>query len=121
MIRNLRPILLIMFLYCSMILLHLIFSFLYSRSLLFPYAYLSTESNDCILLSSFQIKAVLLISVTTLCFSLPNLCCVFNISFFYGFFIIFLKIIYIEIIFSKWFDICFQVELLLDSVFNLQM
>ena len=39
------------------------------------------EPIDCILLSSFELKAVLLISsVKILCLSLLNLCCVFNID-----------------------------------------
>ena len=56
-------------------------SFLLTRSLFFPYAYVSIESIDCNLLSSFKLKAVLLISsVKTLCFALLNLCRVFNIT-----------------------------------------
>ena len=43
-------------------------------------AYLSIKSVDCILLSSLELKAILLISlVKTLCLSLFNLYCVFNI------------------------------------------
>ena len=43
-------------------------------------AYASIESIDCILLSSFELKAILLISpVKTLCLSFLN-CCVFNIN-----------------------------------------
>ena len=42
------------FLYCLIILLHLISSFLLTRSLLVPYAYVSIESNDCILLSFYH-------------------------------------------------------------------
>ena len=67
-------------LYCFIILLYLISSFLLPRSLLIPYTYVSIESINCILLSSFELKAILLIySVKTLCLSLLNLCCVFNI------------------------------------------
>ena len=41
----------------------------------------SVESIDCILLSSLELKAILLISsVKTLCLSLLNLCCIFNID-----------------------------------------
>ena len=64
-----------------MILLHLISSFLHTKPLFIPYAYVSIESNECILLSSFELKGILLIStVKTLCLSLLDLCCVFNIS-----------------------------------------
>ena len=94
MIRNLSPIWITFFyvffcniinvnnfLYLFIILLHLTSSFLLTRSLLVPYAYVSIESNDCILLSSFELNAILLISsVKTLCLSLLNLCCVFNID-----------------------------------------
>ena len=69
------------FLYSFIILLRLISPFLLTRSLLVPYAYVSIESIDCILLSSFELKAILLISsVKTLCLSLLNLCCVFDID-----------------------------------------
>ena len=61
----------------------LIFSFLHIRSLVFPHAYVSIELIDCILLSSFELKAILLISsVKTLCLSALNLCFVFNIRLF---------------------------------------
>ena len=61
--------------------LHLISSFLHTKSLFIPYSYISIESIDCILLLSFEHKAISLISsVKTLCLSLLNLCCVFNIS-----------------------------------------
>ena len=69
------------FLYSFIILLRLISPFLLTRSLLVPYVYVSIESIDCILLSSFELKAILLISsVKTLCLSLLNLCCVFDID-----------------------------------------
>ena len=71
------------FLYCFITLLRLFFSFLHTRSLLVLYAYVSTKSIDFILLSSFELKELLLISsVKTLCLSLLNLFCAFNISFF---------------------------------------
>ena len=67
--------------YCFSIMLHLISSFSITRFLLVPYPYVSTESIDCIGLTSFEIKSILLISsVKTLCLSLLNLCCVFNIN-----------------------------------------
>ena len=69
------------FLYRCIMLLHLISSFSLTRSLVAPYAYVSIESVDWILLSSFQLIAILLISsVKTLCLSLLNLCCICNIS-----------------------------------------
>ena len=62
----------------------LVFSFLHRRSVLITCAYVSIESIDYILLSSFELKAILLISlIKTLCLSLSNLCCVFNITFLY--------------------------------------
>ena len=91
------------FLDCFIILLHLVFSLLHIKPFLVPYAYVSTKSIDCILLSTFELKAVLLLisSVKILCLSLLNLCCVFNINllFFYEFFIIFFKAIYVNFIF----------------------
>ena len=86
------------------IFLHLISSFSLTRSLLIPYAYVSIRPIDCILLSSFELKAILLVSsVKILCLSLLNLCCVFNINllFFYEFFMIFFKTIYVDFIFSR--------------------
>ena len=60
---------------------HLISYFLYIRSLLVPCVYVSIGSIDCILLSSFEFKAILSVSsVKTLCLSRLDLCCVFNIS-----------------------------------------
>ena len=78
------------FLYCFIILLNLISSVSPTKFFLVPYAYVSVESIDCILLSSFELKAILLNSlVKTLCLSLLNLFCVFNIYiFFYKFFMI---------------------------------
>ena len=77
------------FLYCFIILLRLIFSFLHIRSLFAPYVYVSIKSVDCIVLSAFELKAMLLIfSVKTLCLSFSNIFCVFNIS------LLFLRIIF---------------------------
>ena len=68
-------------LYCFIIFLHLISSFLHTKYLLVPYAHASIKSIICILLSSFEIKTILLISsVKTLCLLFLNLCCVFNIT-----------------------------------------
>ena len=59
------------------------FSFSCTRSLLLPYADVSTESIDSILLSSLPLNAILLTSsVNTLCFSLLSLCYDFNTNFF---------------------------------------
>ena len=69
------------FLYRFIILLHLISSFSLTRSSLVPYVYVSIESIDCTILSSFELKANSLISsVKALCLSLLNLCCVLNID-----------------------------------------
>ena len=109
---------------CFIILLHLIYSFLHTGSLLVPYAYVSTESIPCRLLSSLTLHAILLTSsVNTLCFSVLNLCCVFSISslLFYEFFIIFLMSFDIKIIFVINSLFCFQFDLLLNSVYNLQV
>ena len=57
------------FLYCLIILLHLVTSFSCTRSLLVPYAYVSIESVDLILLSSFKLNAILLISSVKTCLS----------------------------------------------------
>ena len=64
-----------------MISLHLIYSLLPAKFLFISYAYVSIESIDYILLSSFELEAILLIySVKILYFSLLSICCVFNIS-----------------------------------------
>ena len=49
-------------LYCFTILSYLTFSFLLIRFLFVPYVYVSIESIDCIVLLSFELKAILLIS-----------------------------------------------------------
>ena len=63
------------------------FSSLHIRSLLVLCAYVSIELIDYIILSSFGLKPVLLISSgKTLCLSLLNICCVFNICLVFEFF-----------------------------------
>ena len=63
------------------ILLHLISSVLIKWYFLVSYAYVSIESIDFILWSSFELQAILLISfVKTFCFALLNICCLFNIN-----------------------------------------
>ena len=70
-----------MFLYCFLILIHLISFFARTKFLFVPYEYVSIESIDCIISSLFELKVILLISsLKTLHFSLLNLCRVFNIN-----------------------------------------
>ena len=67
--------------YCF-ILNYLIFSFSHNRSLFVPYAYVSVESIDCIvILSSLAFSAILLnFLVNAICFLLLNFCRDFNIN-----------------------------------------
>ena len=100
------------FLYLFIILLHLTNSFSLTRSLFVPYVYVSIESIDCILLSSFEPKEILLISsVKTLCLLLLNLCCVFDIDllFLLNSFLIFFITIYVNFIFFQ--VVCFIFKL----------
>ena len=124
MIRNLWPIW-IMFFYvlfiniikvnhflCSfIILLHLIYFLSYTKTVLVPHAYVSIESIDCILLTSFELKTILSISsVNTLYLSLLNLCCIFNIDLLFLMNCLwFFKTIYVNFIF--FYMIYFIVEL----------
>ena len=69
------------FLHRFIILLHLISSLSLTKSLLVSYANVSIESIDCIPLSSYELRAILLVSsVKTWCLSLLNLYCIFNID-----------------------------------------
>ena len=108
--------------YCFIILMRLVFSFLHRRSVLITCAYVSIESIDYILLSSFELKAILLISsVKTLCLSLLNLCCVFNISlFFTNTFLSSLRLLHQFSLFlnSLFFSLF---ELLLNSFYNFEI
>ena len=71
-------------------LLCLIFSFINIRSFLVPYAYVSIESIDHILLSLFELKAILLISsVKTLSFTFKYLLFLILVYFLRFFFIFF--------------------------------
>ena len=96
------------FLYRFIILLHHISLLSLTKFLLVPYAYVSIESIDCILLSLFELKAILLISsVRTLCLSLLKLCCIFNIDllFFINYLILPISILFFSryfILFSSW-------------------
>ena len=107
------------FLYPFIILLHLISFFSLTRPLLVPYAYVSFKSIDCILLSSFELKAILSISsVQTLCLSLLNLYSVFNIDFLFlmnsllFFLRLSMSIFFLDILLYS------QVQLLLNSFYN---
>ena len=106
MIRKLWPIWIMLFyvFLCNVIkaiLLHLISSFLLTRSSLVPYTNFFIESIDCILISSFELKAILVISsVKTLWFSLINLCFVFDICFFMNSFLYFLRLSSISFFFE---------------------
>ena len=78
-------------------------SFSRTRPLLISYAYVSIKSVHRTLLSSFELKAVLLISsVKRLCLSLLNLRCVFNIGLLFLMNCFdFFKTIYVNFIFSR--------------------
>ena len=94
------------FLYCFISLLHLISSFSLTRSLLVPYAYVSIETIDCILLSSFELKTILLISsAKTLWLSLLNYFCVCNINslFFMNSLWLFLSLTMLILFLTRWF------------------
>ena len=94
------------FLYCFISLLHLISSYSLTRSLLVPYAYVSIETIDCILLSSFELKTILLISsAKTLWLSLLNYFCVCNINslFFMNSLWLFLSLSMLILFLSWWF------------------
>ena len=99
------------FLYCFIVLSYISSSLSLSKSLLVRYAYVSLESIDCILLLLFELKGILLISsVKTLCFSLLNLCCIFNINL-------------LLFIISLWFSLIYQCQsyFFLDNLFYSQV
>ena len=94
------------FKYFSIVLLYfyLISSFLHTKGLFIPYAYVSIKSIDCIALSSFVLKAILLISsLKTLHLSLLNFAVFSILSISYIIFFEFFKAIYISYIFSFFF------------------
>ena len=98
----------------------LVSSFLHTKSLLGTFAYVSTESSDCLLLSSLAREAILLTSsVNTLYFLLLHLCCDFciNLLFFYEFFMISLRLSILTFFVAAL--SYFQVELLLNVFYNL--
>ena len=88
--------------------------------LFIPFAYVSIQSIDCILLSSFKLKAIL--SVKTLCFSHLNLCCVFkiNLLFFRNSFSSFLRLTTLFLVFLLNGLFYFQFELLINNFYNLE-
>ena len=106
--------------------LHKISSFLDTTSLLVPYACGSIELTNCILSSSLALKAVLLIySGNTLCFSLLNLCCDFNINLLLFIILLYCLYDFLEQYLRQdyFFSIglfYFQLELLLNNIYNLQ-
>ena len=110
----------IVLLYCYI---YLICSFSLTRSLLVPYAYVSIKSVDCILLSSFELKAIWLISSLKTYLSLLNLGCVFDINFFFFFMNSWWSILRLPVSISFLLDGSFysQVELLLNSFYNFQI
>ena len=104
--------------YCVIILC----TFSLNRSLIFPYTCICIKSIDCILLSSFEIKLILLISlVKSLCLSLLILCSVFNINllFFMNYLWPFLR--HPILFFSRCFILFSIWELPLSSFYNLQI
>ena len=101
------------FLYRFIILLHSVSSYSITRTLPVPYTYVSIKSIACILLSLFELKAILLISsVKTLCLSLLNLCCICNISSL--FFVNSVRLSMSILFFS------YRAELLLNNFYNFQ-
>ena len=100
------------------------FFFLHIRSSLVLYACIciSIESIDCIFLSSSKLNTILLTSsVNTLCFTLLNLCCDLNIIQFllwilHDFLDDYLHQVYLFLDGLFY----FQVEFLLNNVYNLQ-
>ena len=98
---------------------------IYTRSIFFYVlfiAYVFIESIDCILLSSFELRAILLIfSVKSLYLSLLSLCCVFNINFL--FLMISLLFYYYICQISFFLDISFyyQVDFPINSFYHSQI
>ena len=93
------------FLYFFITLLHLISSFKLTRPLLVPYAYVSIESIDFILLSSLALNAILLTSsVKREWFLLLNICCAFNSNCFFRNSLWFSQRLFtLTLFFSEWF------------------
>ena len=107
------------FSYLFIVLLHLISSFSLTRSVLVPYAYDSIESIDCILLSSFELKAILFISSVKTFFPSLLILAVFLVYLvFYELCMIFFKYYLCQFYFSLNNLFYLQVELLLNSFYN---
>ena len=89
------------FLYCFFILLNLISYFLCIIFSFVSYAYVSIESTECIRLSSLSLNTIFLTSVVNafFCFQMFPVILISIYCFFYEFFVIFSKIIYIKFIF----------------------
>ena len=135
MISNLRPIWIniskvIIFLLFYYKLKFNLFVFTYCISvtsftyLLVPYAYVYFGLTDCIPLLSLALNSILLnSSVTTLRSSILNFCYVFNISllFFMNSLWHFRRLSTLRQFFFLSSLFCFQVELLLNSVYNIQI
>ena len=92
--------------YFYIVLLYCCFKFLHSRSLLVPYAYVSIEPIDCILLSSLALNVILFTSSgNILRSSLLNLCGNFSINllFFMNSLWFRLRLLSATLFFSHWF------------------
>ena len=85
--------------FCSILLLHLISSLSLTKYLLVPFACVFIEWIDCVLLSSFELKTILLISFVK---TLLNLYCIFNIDLLF-------------FIHSLWFSLSLSMSILLFS------
>ena len=96
------------FLYRLIILLNLILisSFSLTRFLFIPYAYVSIKSIDCILLSSFELKGILLVSsVKQFYLSMLSFCRFFNIGLLFLIFIYLFTYLFCDYVpfFSRYF------------------
>ena len=86
----------IVLLYCYIYL----FSFLHTKSLHVPYAYISIKSIGCYFYPLLKTAILLISSVKVPCFFLLNLyfTCNINLLFFYKFFMIFFQTVYINFV-----------------------
>ena len=96
------------FLYCFIILLHLISSFLLTRPLLVPYAYVSIESIDCFLLLSFELRAIFFSKIITSFTAKSALRFYFDLLFLMKFLWFFFKTIFVNYIFFRIFYLIFK-------------
>ena len=82
------------------------FLFLNTRFLFSSYTYVPIESIDYIPFTSFELKAIVLISyvkTVRLSFSLFHLCCVFSISLLFSYILFHLRLSTSNVFCSKWF------------------